>query len=90
MVQIYETYRENLDVESFQRTECKVTYTSDCVNGKIQALARWANYNDQEAELSSYDANYILEDAGQGRLHCTTVEIMEPVKARFLAGFPLE
>ncbi|ABD54614.1 hypothetical protein Jann_1697 [Jannaschia sp. CCS1] len=89
MSDVFRTYRENLDVEAFDHTACSVSYVSAEDNGQWQVFARWVNYNDRGAEISVYDTNYIVEDAGSGRLHCTTVEILDPVKQRLTHGLPL-
>ncbi|OAN84514.1 hypothetical protein A8B78_06550 [Jannaschia sp. EhC01] len=83
------TYRCNLDVESYKRTELELHHVMNERDDRWQAFLTWRHINDQGGEISVVDAAYILRETEAGRLQCITAEIISLSKSRFLTGLPV-
>lgn len=88
-VTAFATYRANLDVESFERTEIEFLHEAECKDGQVRLLLRWINFNDRGARISALEGCYFCARDETGAWKIKMAEFVAEGTPRMVQGLLL-
>lgn len=89
LAHMLETYRGNLDVEGYARSEVKLLHRDNSRADLCQALVRWTNYNCRAGRINVMDVSLMFRPTPAGAWAAALIEIVCDKGRNLANGLPL-